>query len=395
MRNKFKLAAPWGSFLLASALLIWLLFHHWSHMTHPKPDDQPTGVVGTFWASGWAVRHSLNPYVEYPPLTWKPHAFGKTGPSVLDLNLNPPSMLPLFSLWSRVPPLTAALTWAVISTLLFIGVTGVLIHRYRPQRKQVWWLLTCSAAILTLNLQQIYAILLVLCVAAWFLLESDHDVAAGILLGVLTAIKPNLALWPLFLALSGRLKPILPACIATALLSVIPIFLYGPAVYSEWLRATGIDSHSIFPIDVSIAGNFTRLGSRPAGLAIGFVLLVLLAYLIRVGKPTLYETTGIAVFASILCSPLGWLEFILLAAPVLFAKRWTPTIAFAALLLWINPAFIDPKPYASHWSAFFRGLIYFIPMCMLLAEYCRPPLRTLASRWQQSDYELSPLRDSQ
>src|SRR6202012_1072028 len=150
--------------------------------------------------SGWAVRHNLNPYLEYPPLTWKPHAFGKNGPPVLDLNLNPPSMLPLFSLWSRVPPLTGALTLTVISTLLFIGATGILIHRYRPQRRQVWWLLTCSATILTLSLQQIYALLLVLCVAAWLLLESERDIAAGVLLGVLVAIKPNLAVWPLFLA---------------------------------------------------------------------------------------------------------------------------------------------------------------------------------------------------
>jgi hypothetical protein len=394
MRFNVKRMAPWGSFVLASGLLLLLLAQHWSQITHPKPNSQPYGVFGTFWASGWAVRHNLNPYLEYPPLTWKPHAFGKNGPPVLDLNLNPPSMLPLFSLWSRVPPLTGALTLTVISTLLFIGATGILIHRYRPQRRQVWWLLTCSATILTLSLQQIYALLLVLCVAAWLLLESERDIAAGVLLGVLVAIKPNLAVWPLFLAVSGRFKPILPACIATAVLSIIPIVLYGPGVYSEWLRVTGIDSHSIFPIDVSIAGNFTRLGSRPAGLAVAFLVLVSLIYLVWATKPTLYETTGIALCASILCSPLGWLEFILLLAPLLFAKRWTPRTTFAAFLLWIHPAFIDPRPYPGHWSVFFRGLIYFIPMCILLAEYCWPALRTLAARWQ-TDYELSPMRDSQ
>ena len=394
MRFNLKRMAPWGSFVLASGLLLWLLAHHWSQITHSKPGGQTCGVFGTFWASGWAVRHNLNPYLEYPPLTWKPHAFGKTGPYVLDLNLNPPSMLPLFSLWSRIPPLTGALTWSVVSTLLFIGVAGVLTYRYRPQRKQVWWLLTCSATILTLDLQQIYAILLVLCVAAWLLLESEQDVAAGVLLGILVAIKPNLAIWPLFLALSGRLKPILTTCVTAATLSIIPIFLYGPAVYPEWWQATTIDSHSIFPIDVSIAGNFTRLGSRPVGLAIAFLLLVLLIYLVRAAKPNLFETTGIALCASILCSPLGWLEFILLLAPVLFAKRWTPLTAFAALLLWIHPVFVDPQPYASHWSAFFRGLIYFIPMCILLGEYCRPALRTLTARWQPG-YDLSPLRDSQ
>jgi hypothetical protein len=394
MRFNLKRMAPWGSFVLASGLLLWLLANHWSSMTHPRPNTQPFGIFGTFWASGWAVRHHLNPYLEYPPFTWKPHAFGKNGPYVLDLNLNPPSTLPAFSVLSRIPPQIGACAWAVASTLLFIGIAAFLTRRYHPQRKQVWWLLTCGATIMTLALQQIYVLLLLGSVCAWVLLEEDRDVAAGIVLGVLASIKPNLALWPLLLALSGRLKPLLPASIVAIGLSVIPIFLYGPAVYSEWWQATGIDSHSIFPADVSIAGNFTRLGSRPTGLAVAAVLLILICCLVRARRPTLYETTGIALCASILCSPLGWMHYVLLLTPLLFAKRWTPLVAFAALLLWINPVFVDPPPYASHWSAFFRGLIYLIPMCILIAEFSRPALRTLTARWQPG-YDLSPVRDSQ
>lgn len=394
-RVRFK---PWGSFAVAAALLIWLLSIQLRHIAHPKFDGihpvQPFGVMGTFWASGWAVQHSQNPYVEYPPFTWKPGAFGKDGPPVLDLNLNPPSMLPVFSLLSRIPVRVASSTWAVTSTLLFIGIAALLIRRYHPERKQVWWLLTCSATIMTLCLQQIYVALLALTVAIWFLLESDRDIAAGILLGVLAAIKPNMAVWPLFLVLSGRRKLILPTSVTAVVLSIIPVFLYGKAVYSEWWRATRIDSHSIFPADISIAGNFTRFGSRPAGLIVALVALVLLAYLVRAAKPTLYETTGIALCVSILCSPLGWLDYILFLSPLLFAKRWTLLTAIAAWLLWINPAFVDPQPYTSHWIAFFRGLIYFVPMWILLAEYCRPALRTLAARWQP-DYELSPVSESQ
>jgi hypothetical protein len=393
-RVRFK---PWGSFALATGLLIWLLAIHLHQIAHPKHDGahtvQPFGVMGTFWASGWAVRHGQDPFVEYPPLTWKPGAFGKDGPPVLDVNLNPPSMLPVFSLLSRIPLRTAANIWTVTSTLLLLGIAALLIRRYQPERQQVWWLLTCSATIMTLGLQQIYVALLALTLAAWLLLESDHDIASGILLGALAAIKPNMAVWPLFLALSGRRKLILPTCVTAAVLSVIPVFLYGTAVYPEWWRATGIDSHSIFPADISIAGNFTRLGSRPAGLIIALALFVLLVCLVRAGKPQLYETTGIALCASILCSPLGWLEYILFLAPILFAKRWTLLTGAAAWLLWINPAFVDPQPYASHWSAFFRGLIYFVPMCTLLVEYCRPALRALAARWQP-DYNLSAVSDS-
>jgi hypothetical protein len=385
------------SFGVAAALLVWLLAIHLRNIAHPRFDAvhpvQPFGVMGTFWASGWAVRHGQNPYVEYPPLTWKPGAFGKNGPPVLDLNLNPPSMLPLFSLLSRIPLRTATNVWTVTSTLLFVGIAALLICRYHADRKQIWWLLTCSATIMTLGLEQIYAALLVLTLAAWFLLESDHDIVAGVLLGVLAAIKPNMAVWPLFLALSRRLKLIVPTCVTAAVLSIIPVFLYGTAVYPEWWRATGIDSHSIFPADISIAGNFSRFGSRPAGLIIALVVFVLLACLVRAGKPPLFETTGIALCASILCSPLGWLEYILFLTPLLFARRWTLLTAISAWLLWINPAFIDPPPYASHWSTFFRGLVYFIPMCVLLAEYCRPALQALSARWQP-DYNLSAASDS-
>ena len=61
MGRKIKWTAPWGSFVLASCLLIWLLFHHWPHMIHPGAGVQPYGVFGTFWASGLATRHGLIP----------------------------------------------------------------------------------------------------------------------------------------------------------------------------------------------------------------------------------------------------------------------------------------------------------------------------------------------
>ena len=366
---------------MAAALLIWLLSNHLRQMAHPKADVahpvQPYGVVGTFWASGVAVRHGLNPHAEYPQ-TWRPHAFTKDGPVILDVNLNPPALLPLFSFISRFRLFDIARTWECLSTLLVLGVTGLMVWRYRPAPNQVWWLLTGGALIGTFTLQQIYTLLFVLAVGAYWLLEEEHDLAAGIFLGVLCAAKPNFGLWPVVLALTGRRKPLLSASAVFAILSMIPALLYGVGVYGEWIRALGVDTHSIFPSDVTFTGNAARLGARPLGIILSIAVLSLTCFAVSVGKPRLRDASGMAICAAILCSPLAWMHYLLVLVPVLLSRRWTRKELVAAWLLWINPVFLEPdNPGVSHWNLAVRGLVYLVPFLILFADFAREPFHKL------------------
>src|ERR1700758_2631280 len=72
-----------GGFLLISALIACI------NLNARAPEG--FGVFGTFWASGWAASHHLNPYAEYP-LTLKVHPFADSPLVVTDLNLSPPAL---------------------------------------------------------------------------------------------------------------------------------------------------------------------------------------------------------------------------------------------------------------------------------------------------------------
>lgn len=373
---------PWGSFAVASALLIWLISLQMRAIAHPPYDGlhsvQPYSVMGTFWASGDAARKGLDPYGLYP-FTFRPRAFFKDGPIVYDPNLNPPALLPLFSFIARFPLPRVVQVWKILSGLIVLLTTAGLIWRYRIERKQLWWLLTGGAVISTFTLQQSYSLLFAIAALAWFLLDADHDIEAGICLGLLCAIKPNFAVWPLALALAGRRKFLPPALIVFALLSLIPIVVYGPAVYPEWLRAASVDSHSIFPSDVSLIGNATRWGAEAVGYVLSALLLLLTAVLARFGRPTLREVSGFAICAAILCSPLAWMHYVLVLVPVLVSRFWTKPQQLAALLLWIIPVFLEPSaPDPSHWNLAIRGSGYLAAFLILYCGFARESLRQIS-----------------
>jgi Glycosyltransferase family 87 len=375
---------PWGSFAVASALLIWVVSMQLRAVAHPRFDGvhpvQPYGVIGTFWASGDAARKGLDPYGVYP-YTFRPHAFFKDGPVVYDPNLNPPALLPLFSFIARFPLPRVAKAWKIISALIVLVTAAGLIRRYHIERKQLWWLLTGGAVISTFSLQQSYWLLFVTAALAWCFLDSDNDIEAGICLGLLCAIKPNFAPWPLALALAGRRKFIPAALIVFVVLSLIPIVAYGPPVYAEWLRAASVDSHSIFPSDVSLAGNATRWGARPVGYVLSALLLLLTAILARFGRPTLREVSGFAICAAILCSPLAWMHYVLVLTPVLVSRFWRRPQQVAAILLWIIPVFLEPTAAgASHWSLAIRGSGYLLAFLILYGGFAREPLRQVRER---------------
>lgn len=372
---------PWGSFAIASALLIWLLCRQLSSVEHPKFDGvhpvQPYAVMGTFWASGAAARRGQNPYSLYR-YTFQPHAFVKDGPVIYDPNLNPPALLPLFSFAARFPLLSIALVWKVLSVLMVLLTTAGLIWRYRIERRQLWWLLTGGAVISTLTLQQSYALLFVIAALAWWLLETGREIAAGICIGLLCAIKPNFILWPVALGLAGRRRFIPSTLTVFGALSVIPIIIYGSAVYPEWLRAASIDSHSIFPSDVSLIGNATRWGVRPLGYVLSGLLLLITCILAKFGKPTLREVSGFAICASILCSPLAWMHYVLVLTPVLLCRFWTRPQQLAALLLWIVPVFLEPSTAGvSHWSLAIRGSGYLTAFLIFYWGFARESLRQI------------------
>src|ERR1700746_1780790 len=106
-----------GVFLLISALIACI------NLNARAPEG--FGVFGTFWASGWAASHHLNPYAEYP-LTLKVHPIADSPLVVTDLNLSPPALLPFFQIWAHFRADLAVKIWTFLSLLIFLGSSALL-----------------------------------------------------------------------------------------------------------------------------------------------------------------------------------------------------------------------------------------------------------------------------
>ena len=84
-------------------------------------------------------------------------------------------------------------------------------------------------------------------VSAWILLERKKEIWAGILIGLVVAMKPNFAVWPALLLLSGTYRPALASIATVAVVSAIPLAVFGPEIYRQWLDLLASDAQPIRP----------------------------------------------------------------------------------------------------------------------------------------------------
>ena len=308
-------------------------------------------VYGSFWASGWAARNHLNPYGTYP-LTW---VFPFQSHKVVDLNLSPPAMLPLFEALTLLDPNVGAKVWTVLSLLLFLGSAALLTREYEKhvQHRQILWVMLGPAVLNTLWLGQDYSLFVALAVAAWVLLERDRELPAGVALGVLIAFKPNYALWIVLLALIGRWRSSAMAVAVGAALSALPVALYGRGVYGEWMRAVASDPHWFFPNEVSISGFARHLGAPLAGTIVSALLVLASCAVVLWKRPSLRDTSSLALSVGMLASPIAWFHYALLMAGPLFRERWGIALTMALFCL-VLP-----------WG----GLFYFVPLCCVMGYF--------------------------
>lgn len=298
----------------------------------------PTPVLfdfGSFWESGRAAAAGLDPYATYP-LTFRVSIGGF---AIENPNLNPPAALPLFDLFARADPYVAFRHWWAVSVAAWMAALALLAWRSTvagPWRAVVL-LWACALAGLwdTLVLGQIYLPLALAAVAAWILLEDRRDLAAGLLIGLLAAVKPNFLVWPVLLAIAGHRRPAAWAAASFAGLGMLPVLLYGPVVYVQWFAVVaGEGARAAFPTNASLTGFAMRAGlPREAGLAAGALLLAGTALWAWRRRPGVQETGAVALTAAILASPIAWVHYLLFLLPVMLAHRGSWAVRAAAVLL--------------------------------------------------------------
>lgn len=288
---------------------------------------------GSFVASGRAAAEGLNPYGAYP-LTL--HVW-RHGQELINYNLNPPVVVMLFQAIGRIDdPWVAFQIWFVVQSVAY-GATLLLLLRHYPRpHPGSWalWLLALGGIWDTLGLGQIYLPMALAATAGWICLDRSRPIAAGVLIGLLAAIKPNLVVWPGLLLLAGHWRPAASAFVTMAVLSLLPALVYGPEVYRAWVTLILSDANRIvFPTNMSLAGLAIRYGLPWLGPIASAVLLLAAATWAWRARPPALDVSAIGLVAALLASPIAWIHYALFLLPVLFYRRLNPLLRIAALLL--------------------------------------------------------------
>ena len=362
----------------------------------------PIGRVqdfGSFYESGAAVSRGEDPYGVYP-LTNHVSTNWFTG---FNQNLNPPTLLPLFQALSALPPQAAYLLWWSVSLMCFGGLL-LCLRRWNPgQLDRMGMLFLCSIGGVsdTLHLGQIYLPLALLSCAAWTMIRDGRsDLLAGVLIGILAAIKPNFLVWPAILFLAGGRRPAAAAGATFLLANFAAALFYGIDVYREWLALLAADGARLsFPTNGSLIGFFARLGWAAPGYVAAAMLLIASAFWAWVTRPDLLRASSVGLVVSLLASPIAWAHYAILLVPMLVI-RWKErddVVVVIALLLSLPLGAVASTGADMLLVRISLGSLYFWTSLMLLCLAMRISAPRLVSSAPQavrdSDRVLSGWRD--
>ncbi len=299
------------------------------------PGENDLLDFGSLVASGRAAAAGLNPYDIYP-LVWHV-SFSIPGTDFYAVNMNPPISLPVFELLARFDPATSYRVWYVVSFGLYLLVIRALIREYREHVTPIRaaWPLAIAGFWEAQHLGQVYVPMLVAVTGAWLLLRRDRSILAGILIGLMVAIKPNFLVWPVLLLLAGHWSAGLAAVGTAGLLSIAPLPRYGVEIYSLWIEAVNRLDPLTKMGNNSLNGLMGRLGQPWIASLLSAVLLLTLAAIAWRYRPSTLHISALALVASLLASPITWVPYTIVLLPIFFARPWTTALRGAALILMI------------------------------------------------------------
>jgi hypothetical protein len=327
---------------------------------------------GSFVASARAAREGLNPYGVYP-LTM--HVV-LPGFDSYNPNLNPPISALLFRAFDLADPQASLRVWWGVSVACYVAAVLLLVGRYGLRRGALLALPALALAGFsdTLFLGQIYLPLVLAAVGAWLLLERGEGMLAGVLIGLVVAMKPNFLVWPVLLLLSRHYRPALVAFGVAAAVSAIPLLAIGPEVYRQWLELIASDrERATFLTNASLTGLAARAGVSVIGLALSLALLAALAAWALARRPDALRVSAFALLASVFASPIGWIHYTLFLLPV-FVRGWeSRAIRAVALLLMVPVPFVVDQLGTSTANQLTVGSVYGWALVLCLVALVAEP----------------------
>lgn len=283
---------------------------------------------------------------------------------VADLNLNPPWTLLFLQPFSRLSLARFKEVWTLLSGIcLLAGCLILVTQQSLLQGRQVLWLLACAPTIEMIDQGQIYAWPFLIGVLAWMNYRKGRLLAAGIAIGMIVSLRPTMGFVLLVLLLAGHRK-IACASVGTILaVYAVPLLIYGPTIYVEWLHAFAGDTHWMSPINIAIMPLLARRGYPHLGVWIAAAIVIGVCWWAFRRRPDFTSASGAAFCLGILCAPLAWFLYVLFAAPFFMTRKWTLWTTSGAALLLIRSQLTEPT----------RGLLYLIATLTMLIFFLRSP----------------------
>jgi alpha-1,2-mannosyltransferase len=281
----------------------------------------------SFYASVLALNQNHNPYVNLIA-NFLPHT------PQLAANLNPPIFLLLLKPLASLNYQAALSIWIMISILAaLLGMLIVLKIAFSPPFIKCYWAYLLSLGFLSYTMisnfviAQVGALLFFFVMSGYLCYQHRHDTLAGMLWGLIVAIKFFPALL-FFLVLSEKRYRVFSVMLVTVImLSMLPWIIYGSEVYRAyfrmlpqvlwygdswnmswygflfrcWIDPHGWIAHRIKPANLDIVN-----------AVYGALLsLSLMGYWFLLNKKSKkpHQTMCLTITAMLLLSPLGWLYY--------------------------------------------------------------------------------------
>jgi arabinofuranan 3-O-arabinosyltransferase len=261
-------------------------------------------------------------------------------------------------------------TWRIISLILYTVFVIILAVYYRRLTTpiHILWAFAMTGIWYTLLMGQIYVVLLGLVVGAWISLEKEKTILAGVVIGVLAAIKPNFLVWPALLLLGGSWIPALGGLVTFGALSLLPLFVFGSGTYVQWLEMLASYRAAPLATNMSIYGFFSRLRLDHVGVIIAVVFLLILGIWVWRNNPESKMISSLAIAGALLATQFAWVGYAILLLPIFFYRRTSWMIALSAVLFCIPSILVYSMGKVSEIPQIFAGLFYFSALVFLMVE---------------------------
>ncbi len=318
--------------LLAAAIKVFVIFilaaFFYININVNLASREKLQDFGSFIASGQLVVQGENPYNISSPLIFSVN-FDKIGISGIAPNLNPPISVLIFRQLANIPPNISVQAWRILSIALYFFIVFNLIransHEFPSINWKVIWALSLAGFWHTVELGQLYILLLALASGTVIYAQKNRPIVAGVFLGGLIAIKPNFIFWALALWAAGYGSIFLTAGITALSISLLPFFTYGYKIYEQWLKASQIFTPHLlaFPGNNSLQGLTARFSSPQTGVALSMLLAIGVLIFIRKNRSVTHNTHLLGIITSLLISPIAWTGYTILLLPTLMKEnRW-------------------------------------------------------------------------